>query len=90
MARVRDGAEVLVLGGGAEGELVQVGLADVRVPGRLEPPDRLRRLARDVLGEQDRAVGRDEPGGVEKILNRERDPFGRRLRPGEEDQKIAR
>jgi hypothetical protein len=81
---------VLVLGGRAEGELVQVGLAYVPVPGRLEPPYRLGRLARDVRGEQDRAVGRDEPGGVEQVLDRQRDPLGRRLRAGEEDQKISR
>jgi hypothetical protein len=90
MPRIGDGAEVLVLRGRAEGELVQVRLADVRVARRLEPPYRLGRLARDMLGEQDRAVGRDEPGRVEQVLDRERDPLGGRLRPGEEDQKIAR
>ena len=92
---VRHGAEVLVLGGRAERELVQVGLADVRIAGRLQPPHRLGCLARDVVGEQDRAVGRDEPGRVEQVLDRERDPLAGLLRAGEEDalgcaQKIAR
>jgi hypothetical protein len=50
---------------------------------------------RDVVGEQDRAVGGDEPGGVEQVLDRERDPLAGRLRAGEEDalgraQKTAR
>ena len=95
VARVRHRAEVLVLGGRAVGELVQVGLADVRVAGRLEQPHRLGRLARHVLGEQDRAVGGDEPGRVEQVLDRERDPLARLLRAGEEDalgraQKTAR
>jgi hypothetical protein len=86
---------MLVLRGGAVGELVQVGLAHVRVPGRLEPPHRLGGLARDVLGEQDRPVGRDEPGRVEEILDRERDPLAGLRRAGEEDafgraQKAAR
>jgi hypothetical protein len=48
-----------------------------------------------VVGEQDRAVGRDEPGSVEEILDRERNPLADALRPGEEDafglaQKTAR
>jgi hypothetical protein len=38
-----------------------------------------------VVGEQDRAVGRDEPGGVEQVLDRQRNPFADALRPGEED-----
>jgi hypothetical protein len=76
---------VLVLGGRPEGELVQVRLADVRVSGRLEPPNRLRRLTGDVVGEQDRAVGRDEARRVEQVLDRERDPGGGLLRPRQED-----
>jgi hypothetical protein len=38
-----------------------------------------------VLGEQDRAVGRDEARGVEEILDRERNPLAGLLRAGEED-----
>jgi len=92
---VRHRSEVRVLRGRAERELVQVGLADVCVAGRLQPPHRLGRLARHVVGEQDRAVGRDEPGRVEQVLDRERDPLAGRLRAGEEDalrraQKTAR
>jgi len=34
-----------------------------------------------VLGEQDRAVGRDEPGRVEEVLDGERDPVADLLRP---------
>jgi hypothetical protein len=82
---------VLVLGGRAEGELVQVRLADVDVAGRLEPPDRLGRLARDVVGEEDRAVRGDEAGSVEQVLDREPDPVAGRLRLRQEDrQKMAR
>jgi hypothetical protein len=76
---------VLVLGGRAEGELVEVGLADVRVAGGLEAQNRLGRLARRVLGEQDRAVSGDEARRVEQVLDRERDPLARRFRAGEED-----
>jgi hypothetical protein len=82
---------VLVLGGRAEGELVQVRLADVDGAGRLEPPDRLGRLARYVVGEEDRAVRRDEAGSVEQVLDREPDPVAGRLRLRQEDrQKMAR
>jgi hypothetical protein len=38
-----------------------------------------------VLGEQDRAVRRDEPGRVEEILDRERDPLAALFGTGEED-----
>jgi hypothetical protein len=38
-----------------------------------------------VLGEQDRAVGRDEPGRVEEILDREQNPLAGLLGTGEED-----
>ncbi len=75
--RVRDVPVVLVLGGRPVGELVQVRLADVRVAGRLEPLHGLGRLGRDVLGEDRRAVGRRQAGGVEEVLDRERDPLGR-------------
>jgi len=47
-----------VLGRDAVGELVEVRLADVRVPALLQPCDRLGRPLRDVVGEDDR------PGGV--------------------------
>jgi len=48
-----------------------------------------------VVGEQDRAVGRDQSGGVEKVFDRERNPLVDVLRPREEDsfgfdQKTAR
>jgi hypothetical protein len=48
-----------------------------------------------MVGEQDRPVRRREPGGVEKVLDRERNPLTDALRAGEEDplglaQKIAR
>jgi hypothetical protein len=48
-----------------------------------------------VLCEQDRAVGGHEPGRVEQVLDRERDPLARLVRAGEEDalgraQKTAR
>jgi hypothetical protein len=76
---------VLVFRGRAVRELVQVGLADVRVSGRLQPPYRLRGLSRNVLGEQDRAVGRDEPGRVEEVLDGERNPLGGLLGAREED-----
>ena len=83
--RIRHGAEVRVLGGRSEGELVQVGLADVGVARCFEPPDRLRGLTRHVLREENRPVGGDEPGGVEEVLNSERDASTWSLRPGEED-----
>jgi hypothetical protein len=38
-----------------------------------------------MLGEQNRAVRRDEPRGVEKVLDRERYPLAGLLRAGEED-----
>jgi hypothetical protein len=48
-----------------------------------------------MLGEQDRAVRRDEPGRVEEVLDRERYPLAGLFRAGEEDslglaQKTAR
>jgi hypothetical protein len=81
---------VRVLRGDAVGELVQVRLADVRVAGGLEPDDGLGGAVGDVVGEDDRPVGRDEPGRVEEVLDREpdserwlggpceKDPVGRR------------
>jgi hypothetical protein len=74
---------------------VQIRHPDVRVPGRFQPPHRLGGLGGHVLGEQDRAVGGDEPGGVEKVLDRERNPLAGLLRAREEDplesaQKTAR
>jgi hypothetical protein len=74
---------------------VQVRLADVRVAGRLEPRHRLGRPRGHVLGKQDRPVGGNEPGGVEEVLDRERNPLADALRPSEEDslevgQKTAR
>jgi len=63
--RVRDAAVVRVFGGDAVGELVQVGLADVCVAGRFEEEHGFGRPRRHVVGEDRRAVGRLQPGGVE-------------------------
>jgi hypothetical protein len=76
---------VRVLGVDAVGELVQVRLADDAVAALLQPPYRLGRPLGDVVGEEDRPVGRRQTGRVEKILDGERDPGRRRLRPREED-----
>jgi hypothetical protein len=38
-----------------------------------------------VLGEEDRTVGRDETGGVEEVLDRERDPGADNVGPSKED-----
>jgi hypothetical protein len=76
---------VRVLRRGAKGELVQVRLADVDVACGFEPADCLGGARGKVLGEQDRAVGRDEPGGVEEVLDGERDALARTLRSREED-----
>ena len=78
--RVRHVPVVRVLRGRPVGELVQVRLADVRVAGRLEPPHRLGGLRRDVLGEDRRAVRRRQAGGVEEVLDGERDPARRARR----------
>jgi len=67
---------------------VQVRLADVEVAGSLEPADGLSGLLRDVVGEEDRAVGGDERGGVEEVLDRQALALGRvlgALGPREED-----
>jgi hypothetical protein len=55
---------------------VQVRLADVRIARRLERGDCGGRLGGKVVGEEGRAVRGDEPGRVEEILDRERDPVG--------------
>jgi hypothetical protein len=68
--RVGDGAEVRVLGGDAVGELVEVRLPDVDVAFSLELGDCRGGPLRDVVGEDDRPVGRGEPGGVEEVLDR--------------------
>jgi hypothetical protein len=60
-----------VLGGGAVGELVQVGLAHVPVAGGLEPAHGFGCLGRHVVGEEDRAVRGDETRGVEEVLDGE-------------------
>ena len=84
--RVRDGAEVRILGRGPVGELVQVRLADVRVARALEPDDGLGRCNRDVLGEQDRPVRRRQAGGVEEVLDGQpKTCRRRRVGQGEED-----
>jgi len=51
-------------------ELVEVGLADVDVAGRLEQCNRLGRGVGDVVGEDRRAVGGADAGGVEQVLDR--------------------
>jgi len=38
-----------------------------------------------VVGKEDRAVGRDQSGGVEEVLDRELNPLADVLRPREED-----
>ena len=63
----------------AVSELVQVHLPDDAVALRLESLDRERRRGRKVLGEERRAVRRHEPGGLEEILDGERDALGRLL-----------
>jgi hypothetical protein len=64
---------------------VQVRLADVHVARRFEPQHRLGGRRRDVVGEDRRAVRRGQAGGVEEILDGERDPLARPLRPSEKD-----
>ncbi len=84
--RVGNGAEVCVLRGDAVGELVEVGLSDVRVAGALQANDDLGAPVWDVIGEEDRPVSRRQAGGVEEVLDRNRDAIRRgRLRPREED-----
>ncbi len=86
--RIRDGAEVRVDRRDPVGELVQVGFADVDPARRLGAAHGLRAYRRHVVGEQDGAVGRDQPGRVEQILDREPPPFGdlvRSRRSSEED-----
>jgi len=83
--RVRHRPEVRVLGGRSESELVEIRLADVDIARSLEPLHSLRAVGRNVLGEEDRAIGRDEAGGVEEILDRERDAYAGILRPCEKD-----
>ena len=67
---------------------MQVRLADFEVPGCLEPAHGFGGLGRHVVGEEDRAVGRHEAGGVEEVLDRQA-LSGRRvlgaLGPREED-----
>ena len=83
--RIGHVAEVRVPARDAVGELVQVRLAHVRVAGRLEPGHGLGAALGHVVGEQDRAVGRRQPGGVEQVLDRERDSLGDLLWAGKED-----
>jgi hypothetical protein len=76
---------VRVLGRDAVGELVQVRLADDAVAGGFETRDGLRGPVGDVVGEEDRAVGRRQAGGVEEVLDCQRGAGRRRLGPREED-----
>ena len=68
---------------------MKVRLADVRVPGRLEPSDRLSSAVWQVVGEQDRAVGRAQTGRIEQVLHGQADALGDLLRPGQEDGHAA-
>ena len=81
---IRNRAVVEVLRRDAVGELVQVRLADVRVPRMLEPEHRLGAAIGHVLGEDRRPVGRTDARRVEEILDREPNP-GRRFELGDED-----
>jgi hypothetical protein len=76
---------VRVLGGDSVGELVQVRLAGVRIAGGLEQPNRLGGLARDVVGEERRAVRGGQPRGVEEILDGEPRAVAPRLQLGDPD-----
>jgi hypothetical protein len=69
----------------AVGELVQVGLPDVRVAGLLKEDDDLGAPRRDVVDEDRRAVGGGQARGIEEIFDGEGDPRPRLFRPGEED-----
>ena len=84
-ARVRHRPVVRVLRRDPVGELVQVRLADVHVAGLLEQRDRGRGSGGDVLGEEDRAVGRRQTLGVEEILDGQANALRRGLRLREED-----
>ena len=75
--RVRHSAVVGVLRRDAVRELVQVRLADVRVPRGFRSSDRLGSYRRHVLREDGRAVGCDQPRGVEQVLDGERNTCGR-------------
>jgi hypothetical protein len=76
---------VRVLRGDAVRELVEVGFADVDVTRGLEADDGLGASLGHVVGEDDRPVGRGQPGGVEEVLDGERDALRRLVGPGEED-----
>ena len=69
-----------VLGGGAHRELVHVGLAEDRQPGRAQPGDHGRVVRRDPALEDPRAAGRRQPSGGEDVLDRDRYAVERRSR----------
>jgi hypothetical protein len=75
---------VLVLGRDAVREFVQVGLADQCVARVLQPPNGLGGPLGDVLPKDRRAVRRDEPRGVEEVLDAQGDARADLVRPGEE------
>ena len=81
IAWVRHGAEVRVLRGDAVRELVQVRLAGDSVAGSLDAQDCVGAARRHVVCEEDRAVRRDEPRGVEQVLDRDGRARRRLLRP---------
>jgi hypothetical protein len=64
---------------------MQIRLADVHVARRFEAFDHLCRFGRNVLGEDDRAVGRRDAPGVEEILDREPDAVASGLDLGDPD-----
>ena len=83
--RVRDSAEVRVLRRDAVRELVQIRLADVRVPAGLCEVHGFRGGGRHVFGEHRRAVRRRQPCRVEQVLDPKPDACARLLRDCEKD-----
>jgi hypothetical protein len=69
----------------AERELVEVRLAGVHVACGLEASDDVCALGRNVVGEDDRPVGRRDARGVEEILDGETDTVACRLDLGDPD-----
>src|SRR5690348_11256252 len=83
--RVRNRAEMRVLRRDPVRELVQVRLACDGISRLLEPGDGHGALRGYVLGEERGPVRRDEAGGVEQVLDRDRRPASRFLRAREPD-----
>ena len=83
--RIRNGSEVRILRRDSVRELVQIRLADVHVTARLESAHRLRRAARDVVGEHRRSVRRRQACCIEEILDGEAYSLTSIIRTSEED-----